>query len=698
MMKRVLYIGLVVTVFWLLVAPAWAGLRVERKSGDLSNGLVGYWPFNDPDISGTTVYDRSGQSHNGTMVAGPLKVVGKLGQGLSFDGSSGYVDTSNFADYLPNFSVSVWFKSSMDSASNYPAIVTKISAGGPSTGEGWALYFRTFNGYGMDGKIGRVWGYLASNTGYAWISRYTNNTYNDNTWHQAVMVVTNSNTVTLYIDGVIPSTTGNDSGEFGSYSNSANVRIGNDYDNEYFNGSIDEVRIYNRALSADEVKRLYNIGKGVSTAASQQNKQTSGLVGYWSFNGKDISGTIAYDRSGQGNNGTISGATKTIGKLGQALNFNESNNNVSMGSNLDISARPFTVSAWVKPTSDYKSYWRKIFSKRDSWSASDMRFDVDLWVGTGAVHLSQPNSAIIFSYAPPADAWTHLIVIARSGATDLYVNGALQETLGQFTLGTDATAAVFIGMANGGDDQFHGGIDEVRVYNRALAADEVKALYNQAGSKYHASQQNQLTTGLVGYWPFNGKDISGTIAYDRSGNGNNGTITGATKAIGKLGQGLSFDGNGDYVYIADPFHLNQLTVSAWVWRDPTDSGGCSWPPFVSKWHGGGEWTSGMQCGNYAFWITGPSPSISIDSSIPVPKGQWLLVTMTYDGSHFYAYENTTIIVDQAATGNIVDDTGGINFARNELQSSYFKGLIDDVRVYNRALSAEEIKRLYNMGR
>src|SRR3990167_11541412 len=66
-----------------------------------------------------------------------------------------------------------------------------------------------------------------------------------------------------------------------------------------------------------------------------------------------------------------------------------------------------------------------------------------------------------------------------------------------------------------------------------------------------------LTNGLVGYWSFDGKDMAGVTAYDRSGNNNNGTLTnGPTRAIGKIGQGLSFDGVGDSVAIGTPAIFN----------------------------------------------------------------------------------------------------------------------------------------------
>jgi hypothetical protein len=79
-----------------------------------------------------------------------------------------------------------------------------------------------------------------------------------------------------------------------------------------------------------------------------------------------------------------------------------------------------------------------------------------------------------FNYAPPRNAWTHVAVVASTSDTKLYVNGALHQTLGRVTLGTDARANTVIGGTGegiGGDnDPFRGTIDELRIYNRALSA------------------------------------------------------------------------------------------------------------------------------------------------------------------------------------------------------------------------------------
>src|SRR3989344_7117303 len=104
------------------------------------------------------------------------------------------------------------------------------------------------------------------------------------------------------------------------------------------------------------------------------------LLSYWNFD--EGSGTIAADSSGNGYTGTLqNGPTWTTGRINQALNFDGSNDVVSVSNALDIPALPFTIAVWVNPT-NYNS-WREIFSKRDSYSASGMRVDFELTDGSG---------------------------------------------------------------------------------------------------------------------------------------------------------------------------------------------------------------------------------------------------------------------------------------------------------------------------
>src|SRR5262249_25462156 len=134
---------------------------------------------------------------------------------------------------------------------------------------------------------------------------------------------------------------------------------------------------------------------------------------------------------------------------------------------------------WINPANF--SDWRAIFSKRDQYSPSSMRFDIGLAQGSGQVYLTTAQDHVTFEYTPPMNAWTHIAVVATSTEPEVYVNGVLRQSLGPVRLGTSASANTVIGGTGegiGGDnDPFNGIIDEVRVYNRVLSASEVQQVY-----------------------------------------------------------------------------------------------------------------------------------------------------------------------------------------------------------------------------
>src|SRR3989344_4677679 len=239
-----------------------------------------------------------------------------------------------------------------------------------------------------------------------------------------------------------------------------------------------EEQVASIASKFDEIKKLFDAIKNSISFFSGKTQlaqvvPTSGLLGHWKFD--EGSGTMAADSSGNGHIGTLTnGPVWTTGAVGNAVTLDGTNDYISLGTTLDVSALPFTLSAWVNP-SNFNDYGT-IIGKRTTYSGSGMRFNLDLIRTSGSVLFQSAASDLTFSYAPPLNTWTHLTIVARSGATDLYVNGVLTQTLGGFTLGTGATSQLRIGNAPDGPDQFAGKIDEVLIYNRALAASEVSGL------------------------------------------------------------------------------------------------------------------------------------------------------------------------------------------------------------------------------
>ncbi len=258
-------------IYSFLVSPlsAHAALIIQHPNyTGLNNGLVGYWSFNDPDMSGNTAYDRSGNNNNGTLTGAnglPVRTIGKIGQALSFDGGPTVVNAGSATnlDDLGPITVSAWiFPKSMGGGS-LGRIATKanVNAGswtfiaqGPAsncsvTTANLAIAFNKFNTGGTS--------YSCRTT--------VDNSITLNTWQHVVATwdgTSGGSGVHIFVNGVetsYQSTTG--SGSIGS-DNTYDFLIGNRVDGiRGFDGSIDDVRIYSRALSADEIKRLYNLGR-----------------------------------------------------------------------------------------------------------------------------------------------------------------------------------------------------------------------------------------------------------------------------------------------------------------------------------------------------------------------------------------------------------------------------------------------------
>src|SRR3989338_222263 len=128
--------------------------------------------------------------------------------------------------------------------------------------------------------------------------------------------------------------------------------------NQYWDGYIDDVRIYNRALSADEIRQLYLMGGSFKQNVSPRSRLTSGLVGYWTFDGPnmDISAPTAEVKDISGN--SLTGdwkehATTTVpGKIGQAINFDLTNDYIDISDNALLDVSYFTLAAWVNKQVD----------------------------------------------------------------------------------------------------------------------------------------------------------------------------------------------------------------------------------------------------------------------------------------------------------------------------------------------------------
>ncbi len=204
-------------------------------------------------------------------------------------------------------------------------------------------------------------------------------------------------------------------------------------------------------------------------------------------------------------------------------------------------------------------------------------------------------------------------------------------------------------------------------------------------------------TGLVGSWHFN--ENSGTTIIDSSGNGNNGIITETKVAAGKFGNARNFNGTSDYVAVQDSPSLRISNYTVEVWIKPNGVPNEEWKGIVGK--------PGR---NFNMWLNNDGyihhrfhNSTSTNSGIAdTPVGSitwdaWNYIVITNDGTTAKTYINGIERASGSSGGSQTIDNTILYMGRNLDGSSanYFNGIIDGVRIYNRALSATEISNHYD---
>jgi len=251
------------------------------------------------------------------------------------------------------------------------------------------------------------------------------------------------------------------------------IKIGVEKTSNYFNGSIDQLRIFNKALTPMEVSSLY-------TETTPMEEPLASLVDPF----KDGSGTALYRLEGNtldesGNyNGTATSVTYGNGVSGRCGVFNGSNSGIINTFNPTFD--DFSLSMWIKVSTLTPTTWGSLIAGNDLAS----RYSYCLWYNTSATitftdtttgdNLTSPNNSITNT----AD-YFHICATKVGTAKKLYINGTLiaSNSLGTVSI-TKPTAGLVIGKYYGSTAQsFNGSIDQARVFNRALTQAEVTQLY-----------------------------------------------------------------------------------------------------------------------------------------------------------------------------------------------------------------------------
>jgi hypothetical protein len=456
---------------------------------------------------------------------------------------------------------------------------------------------------------------------------------------------------------------------------------------DYFGGTIDDVRIYNRALAAVDVQELFKM---------RAPDIETGLVGHWKLD--ETSGAAAYDSSGNDNDGTLVGDPQWVeGKMGGGLQFDGVDDYVETSYTTDLAT--WTVSVWVTspaaPDGDAPS--GPVHREQNfqiNWDHGDPNYRAAGGLNVGGSWYPASFGTL------EADTWYHLAVTYDGESLKAYRDGVLitENTVPSGTPTSEPNSLKF-GRHAAAAQFFTGTIDEVRVYHRALSAVDVQELFK--------TRPPDIEAGLVGHWRLN--ETSGAVAYDSSGNANHGTVFGNPQWVaGKVGGGLDMDGTDDYVALPIGSLIGSLTNSTFAtWVNFSNDGG-GWQRMFDF---GSDMTYNMfltpRTGTdgpmrFAITISGGGAEERATAPFTLPSG-WhhMAVTINADDAAIRLFLDGVAVADNAAATLTPSDLG--NTTQNWLGRSqypadaYFDGALDDFRVYDRVLSDQEVRELFRSG-
>lgn len=497
-------------------------------------------------------------------------------------------------------------------------------------------------------------------------------------------------------------------------------RVGSDY----YDGSLDEVRIYNRVLSPSEVAQLYTWAPGP--------------VGWWKMD--EGSGLTANDSSGNGYTGTISDATALwrSGKYGNAIKFDgyTSDDYINIPDNdvfSPVTTGAFTVEAWVnmQALTDDSYFVNKRSGSNYEWylGITDTKFfqgiinnpDGTSYMGTGY------NMSATWQ----ANTWYHLAFTFDNSVPlmKLYLNGKLVST-DTDTSGTYAngTAPVRIGCDYSGINCSDSLIDDVKIYNYPRSASQIiqdaNAGHPAPGSPVGSSLLRLSFDeghGDTAHNTGNGgssldADLGGGTSCPQSGD----STCPAWTNDGKFGKALSFSttGTDDYASVADSADIRpgdgSMTIS--VWAKPADVSQASGLvckrqdsspyPQVCLGIGGADtysWPSGQQL-LFTYYSSSISTARTGYTNRDVVDGNWhqyvAVADKDADTVRLYVDGKEEAITKDHTLGswpNITNTNALLIGHKNNVGSGYFDGPIDEVEIYKSALTADQIRQLYNHG-
>jgi hypothetical protein len=423
----------------------------------------------------------------------------------------------------------------------------------------------------------------------------------------------------------------------------------------------------------------------------------SGLISWWRGEG-NTSDSIGI------NNGVISGnATYGAGRVGQGFAFDGSGDGVVVGNPAALRLQNFTIETWVRRASTSTVSFG-VFGNGVIFGYGQSGYGLYL-SPAGQPALSKVNVDSVTSSQSITDTNFHHLAVTKSGSSVVfYIDGTAYPAAAYDPGFTFGTVAAIGARGDNLDNSFLGTIDDLAIYNRALSASEVLAIYNSDVAGKCTPSCVSPPSGLVSWWRGEGN------ANDSLG-ANNGVLTGAvTFASGEVGQAFNFDGVTGAIIVPAVTNvtLQDLTIEGWIY--PTDVS--IERPVVEFSAISGElsrlhlWYSVGSAGTLYGLIRDPGGAYLqvVSTGNLVASDQWNHVAMTFDrtAKKAWLYLNGVNVASNSSPVaiepqlNVAINLGlRPNGSADIPQGRRHVGKMDEMSIYNRALTQAELQAIFS---
>lgn len=451
----------------------------DASAGAPADGLIARYDFDEGE--GTVLHDRSGHGFDGLLHGGARWGTGVKGGALDFDGKDGYVQLpADSAFLLGSFTIVAWVMPADQGREGEDTFDHVIYSNALSTVE------RATAGTEFRFRYNQLEG-VSAGAAYNgdWSDMFAPAATADGAWHMVAFSVAGG-AGKLWIDGVQAGSTASWRPIPQPVSQPViGAALRNWASQGYFHGRIDEMRIYDRGLSAAEIAATY-----AALGGKPVDPKDKGLIARYDFD--ENAGTALHDRSGHGFDGTLKGGAQwKSGVRGSSLYFNGEDAYVQLPADSAFNAPSFTLAAWIQPTEQGTGADERVLYSNLAYTegnavtqGTEFRFRRGELEGvTGRVIWDGDYWSDMFRPAFLADgAWHHVAFSVTGGYGRLWIDGSQAgpaEPWGAIAYPSPLPqiGACLRNEATAG--WFHGRIDEMRIYGRGLAAAEIAGLYDE---------------------------------------------------------------------------------------------------------------------------------------------------------------------------------------------------------------------------